>query len=332
MHSATTRARQVPRRPRAVAHCRDNLAVAFRQGGEQHLVNEMWRPEAPRREPHCSKGLRAQFVEHVDAARPVAEVVKMLPVARHVSNSFASVQGSHTLSLRRIQGMINNHLTKIPCSRVPGDHAHGLAVRTVRDRDGRASVGLCCTGDRNAEQHAQFADLRRRGARFVGMTSYRDFPRADPATASITKPFASLVPLFPRAATAFHADGATRARQRSDFTDWAWVERNAISAKPTYPHELVYVGAVEPWQYQAKNWPLAARCLPRLCRAFGVRALVIGKADAAFPPQPGISFHQALPWPALLATLARARLLFVPNAIDPSPRIVPRRCALTYRC
>jgi hypothetical protein len=64
----------------------------------------MWRPEAPREEPHCSKGLRAQFVEHVDAARPVAEVVKMLPVARHVSNSFASVQGSHYVEFKTHPG------------------------------------------------------------------------------------------------------------------------------------------------------------------------------------------------------------------------------------
>jgi hypothetical protein len=200
----------------------------------------------------------------------------------------------------------------------------------VRDRDGRASGWIVLHGPIvMPEQHAQFADLRRRGARFVGMTSYRDFPRADPRDGldyeavceawchCFREPQRHFMQTAPRALVS-----------ASDFTDWAWVERNAISAKPTYPHELVYVGAVEPWQYQAKNWPLAARCLPRLCRAFGVRALVIGKADAAFPPQPGISFHQALPWPALLATLARARLLFVPNAIDPSPRIVAEALCL----
>lgn len=172
-------------------------------------------------------------------------------------------------------------------------------------------------------QHTQFADLRRRGARFVGMTSYYNFPRADHHDGldyetvceawchCFREPQQYLLQTAPRALLS-----------ASDFTDWVWVERNAARASPPDAYELVYVGAAEPWQQQAKNWPLAARCLPRLCHAFGMRALVIGQADPTFPPQPGISFQRSLEWPELLATLARARLLFVPNAIDPSPRVV----------
>lgn len=201
----------------------------------------------------------------------------------------------------------------------------------VRDRDGRACNWVVLHGPIvTPAQNDQFSDLRRRGVRFIGMTSYLDFPRPDPRAGldyeavceawchCYREPQRHFLQMAPRALIS-----------ASDFTDWTWIARSAAaSATPTDRHDLVYVGAIEHWQHQAKNWPLAARCLPHLIRSFGMRALVIGQADSTFYPQPGISFQAGLDWPDLLATLAGARLLFVPNAIDPSPRIVAEALCL----
>jgi len=200
----------------------------------------------------------------------------------------------------------------------------------VRDRGARASGWVVLHGPIvTPAQHTQFAELRRGGARFVGMTSYLEFPRADPRDGldyeavceawchCFREPDRRFTHPSPRALTS-----------ASDFTDCAWIEHAAASATPLEPHELVYVGATGPWQQKAKNWVLATRCLPRLARVLGMRALVIGQADATFPPQPAITFCRPLEWRALLATLARARLLFVPNANDPSPRVIAEALCL----
>ena len=194
----------------------------------------------------------------------------------------------------------------------------------IRDRAGRAGDWVMLHGPIvTPAQHSQFADLRRYGARFAGMTSYFDFPHVDPRDGldyeSICEAWCHC---FRDPQQYFLQDAPRALLSASDFTDWAWVARNAASATAPDIYDLVYVGAAEPWQQQAKNWPLAARCLPRLCHAFGMRALVIGQADATFPAQPGITFLPVQEWPALLAALSRARVLFVPNAIDPSPRVV----------
>jgi glycosyltransferase involved in cell wall biosynthesis len=201
----------------------------------------------------------------------------------------------------------------------------------VRDRDGRAGDWVVLHGPVvTPAQHAQFAELRRGGARFVGMTSYLEFPRGDPRDRLDYEAVCEgWCHCFREPDRYFAQATAPRALiSASDFTDCAWVERAAVSALPLGQHDLVYVGATDTWQQTAKNWSLAARCLPRLCRALGMRALVIGTPDATFPRQPGVAFHGALAWRQVLATLSRARLLFVPNAIDPSPRVVAEALCL----
>jgi hypothetical protein len=198
------------------------------------------------------------------------------------------------------------------------------------DRNGRACDWAALHGPIvTTSHHDELARLRRVGVRFVGVTSHFDFPRTDPVDGldyeavceawchCFRDPERRFMHASPRALIS-----------ASDFTDGAWVECAAGSAEPLEPHGILYVGAREPWQQGAKNWPLAARCLPVLCRALGTRALVIGQADATFATQSCVTFCDTLPWPVLLATLAQAQLLFVPNAEDPSPRVVAEALCL----
>lgn len=178
-------------------------------------------------------------------------------------------------------------------------------------------------------QRAQFVVLRRAGARFVGVTSYLDFPRADPRDGLDYESVCEAWCHCFRTPQEHFTEAAPRALiSASDFTDWSWVARSAGAVSPELAHDVVYVGATEPWQKGPKGWALAARCLPALHRALGLRVLVIGRADAEFPEQPGHTFRAALEWPALLGAIAGARLLFAPNANDPSPRVIAEALCL----
>jgi hypothetical protein len=180
-----------------------------------------------------------------------------------------------------------------------------------------------------AEQHAQFAALRRAGARLLGVMSYLDFPRADPRDGfdypwvceawchCLRRPGELLPAAVPAALVS-----------ASDFTDWRWIARARAGATCDIAVDIIYVGAAEPWQQRPKGWALAAHCLPLLVRELGLRALVIGRPDATLAQQPGIAFRAALPWPELLAAIAGARMLFAPNADDPSPRVLAEALCL----
>jgi len=172
--------------------------------------------------------------------------------------------------------------------------------------------------------------LRRAGQRFVGASSYLTFPRGydgglldyemvcDAWCHCFRDPDCFLPATLPRALISV-----------SDFTDYQQIspERVARSAS-SKRFDVIYVGATDDWKREAKNWPLAARVLPRLCRELDLRALVIGSPAGEFRPSEGVSFSPLLPWPVLLAHLARAGFLFVPSVTDPSPRLIAEALCL----
>ncbi|MBG0794479.1 glycosyltransferase [Methylocystis sp. H62] len=181
-------------------------------------------------------------------------------------------------------------------------------------------------------QQEQFAELRRKRARFLGVTSYLDFPRHDPRDPLDYEGLCEAWCHCFRDPNAYFTYSAPRALiSVSDFTDWLLLRRRAGSIAPeSLPAEFdyVYVGGVDPWRKGVKNWALAARCVPMIYNRLGLRALVIGEADEVFLQQPGVSFVQALPWESLLAAIAGSRFLLAPNRSDPSPRVLAEALCL----
>ncbi|TMQ04287.1 MAG: glycosyltransferase [Deltaproteobacteria bacterium] len=178
-------------------------------------------------------------------------------------------------------------------------------------------------------QQQQLAELRYAGYRLVGFSSYLTFPVAEPGDpleyGAICEAWCHC---FRTPAQYLPADRPRLLLSVSDFTD----PHRLSPARVTRDHEeafdVIYVGAFETWKREAKNWRLAGRCLPRLCGELGLRALVIGAPDDELSCTPGVRFSPLLPWPELLALLARARLLFVPSVLDASPRLLAEALCL----
>jgi hypothetical protein len=200
----------------------------------------------------------------------------------------------------------------------------------VRNVSGRESGWIALHGPiANSDQQQQFAELRRSGARFAGVSSYLDFPRhrasdwldyqaaCEAWCHCFRDPSAYLSPSIPHALISV-----------SDFTDWVLVSRIAAQGSPHGQHDYVYFAGIGPWKKRAKNWGLAARCIPELFRDMALTALVIGEPDQEFPPQQGVVFSPPLAWPDLLAEICRAKFLFVPSLQDPSPRVIAEALCL----
>lgn len=196
--------------------------------------------------------------------------------------------------------------------------------------DGTASAWVALHGPLvSPPQHDCFAQLRRCGARLVGVSSYFDFPRRDSRDGLDYEAVCEAWCHCFRQPDDYLAAATPRALlSASDFTDWTWVARQAARAAPPGLHDVVYVGAAEDWQAPAKNGALAARCLPRLHLELGLRSLVVGRAELALCGQAGITQVDRLDWPPLLAAMAAARLVFCPNALDPSPRVIAEALCL----
>jgi len=188
------------------------------------------------------------------------------------------------------------------------------------------------------QQQEEFAQMRWSGHRFVGISSYMTFPQPEPDSLRgaagvdgldyeavcevwchcFRDPDKYLRTRLPRALISV-----------SDFTDYVRVAPEAVAPAASEPAtDFVYVGATEGWKRQTKNWELAGRCIPRLCRDLRLRAFVVGAPNAEFPADAGVLFSGPLAWDWFLARLRCAQFLFVPNALDASPRVLAEALCL----
>ncbi|MCW3818994.1 glycosyltransferase [Micromonospora sp. DR5-3] len=177
---------------------------------------------------------------------------------------------------------------------------------------------------------ARLADLADQGCRFAGMTSYLGFPGAGHRDERdygafceawfhcFREPDRHLPPVGPRALLS-----------ESDFVDPRVVDPGRLAGEPLPPEltaDVVYVCGAQPWKQEAKQWPLARRCLAALA-AEGLRVLVVDAPHDLAPP-PGVRLTGPLPWQRLLAVTAQARYVLVPGILDPSPRVLAEALCL----
>ena len=174
------------------------------------------------------------------------------------------------------------------------------------------------------KQHEQFAALRRASYRFCGMSSYLTFPQRQTGDAldyetvceawchCFREPERFLTTSIPRSLISI-----------SDFTDYQQIApRNFRRTQSSNSFDLIYVGGMQNWQHERKNWRLAAHTIPRICAELRLKALVIGNADHEFREAPQVTYAATLPWSEFMAQLSAARLLFVPNLLDASPKVL----------
>ncbi|WP_328761377.1 MULTISPECIES: hypothetical protein [unclassified Streptomyces] len=177
--------------------------------------------------------------------------------------------------------------------------------------------------------HLRLTELTRTGARFAGATSYLGFPsgpwRDERDYGLLCEAW---LHCFRDPDRFLPPNGPRLLASESDFTDPLRVDP-ARGAAPNEVHraDVVHVSGREPWRQQAKNWPLAARCLRKLARETGLRILVVD-APAGADPIHGVRLVGPLPWRQLLAVIAGARALFVPAVLDASPRVLAEALCL----
>ena len=116
----------------------------------------------------------------------------------------------------------------------------------------------------------------------------------------------------------------------SDFIDPVVITpyRFAFPNPKQVKFDFVYVCADEAWKMKAKNWPLAEKCLSRLCGQLGLRGLIVGADPKAIPTLPNLVISPWLPYESFLHLLANSRFLFVPNELDASPRVLAEALCL----
>jgi glycosyltransferase involved in cell wall biosynthesis len=211
--------------------------------------------------------------------------------------------------------------------------------RRILDSRHRPTAWVAVNGPIITPEHQEeFGRLRWSGHRFVGVSSFMTFPRPEAGADGGTAPGAALD--YEAVCEAWchcfrEPDRYLRTQipraliSVSDFTDYVRVAPELVVPAVSEPViDFIYVGATEGWKREAKNWRLAGRCIPRLCKELRLRAFVVGAPDADFPANADVVFSGPLAWHPFIACLRDARFLFVPNVLDPSPRVLAEALCL----
>ena len=115
------------------------------------------------------------------------------------------------------------------------------------------------------------------------------------------------------------------------MTHFDWPNRNALGDKQ---YDLIYVPRGDEndngWRDFSKNWTLAEKCLPDLFDKLGIRILVItiktlepefkSKMFEVIEPTTHEEFFDNY--------LYRSKMLFIPNVIDASPRVITQALSM----
>lgn len=195
----------------------------------------------------------------------------------------------------------------------------------LADEDDRGTGWLAMLGPPRTPAARALVERLRPHVRFLGFTGWFTFPAGDAYAQALCEAWCHcfrdadrwLPPDVPRLQLA-HADLLDY--QRAALTDDG---RTRVDA------DFVYVGGPAGPGEVPKNWPLMRRCLPVLTRDLGLHGLLVGGACVRdVPPDFAGTAVEALAWPDLMRALARARLLVVPNALDPCPRVIAEALAM----
>ena len=169
-----------------------------------------------------------------------------------------------------------------------------------------------------------FVRLSRERFRFVGFTSYADFPRRylESAGGEWLRACEAWCHCFRDPEAFLPHDRPCALISYSDFVD----------LRPHYPSsrhkrfDVAYVCPPGEWQAHTKNWPLAKRCIAAMLAAEpGFRIALMGRAE--FAPlaanEPRVTAFPELGHAELLDVLSQSRCALFTGVMDASPRLIP---------
>ena len=193
---------------------------------------------------------------------------------------------------------------------------------------------------RTVEDEENYAKYKKKGLRFLGISSYMEFPE------KLSNPFedrfheernhdylsmvSSWVHCFRNpslkllnSGLPIHFNSEADMKNIKDYTPDTTIKKE---------YDFIYLCLNDSeteckpgWQSYNRNWDLAKKCLVVMCRDYQLKVLIIGRKECEFTDFcKGIVkvIPDLLPFVEFQKELQKCRFLFVPNIADASPRVI----------
>jgi len=217
-------------------------------------------------------------------------------------------------------------------------HKTEFPFKNLRSQDGTVLKIIALTAPFRSDEHKkQYHSMKQQGCLFIGVSSYLEFP------GKIINPHddqyynqshddyytltSAWLHCFRHPNNYIPKYIPKMLLSESDFA-------NSDVLKPEVPpqkdYDIIYLclndsdtECIEGWQAYNRNWTLAKKCFSLLCQQMDLKILIVGRTKCTVDKcSSNITTIDFLPYWDFVNKIKKARILFVPNVSDASPRVV----------
>ena len=226
---------------------------------------------------------------------------------------------------------------------------HGL--RNLIDEKGNiCNVILIVYPFTDKKKYENYLEAKSRGAKFIGCSSYINFPCITKNKYDITSNknhkswkynyfdlcFGWFHP-FKNPDTCIPKDYPKALISESDFVRYENYNYNKDAEKE---YDFIYICLKDNdkcengWQSENRNWNLAKKCIDIMCSKYKMRGLLIGRINCELPP----TCHNLMKttdfmnYSEFIKQYEKCRFIFVPNLLDASPRVLSEALCFNLPC
>jgi len=211
--------------------------------------------------------------------------------------------------------------------------------RYFMDGDDRVLPIVAVTGFfRGKDAEERFLEYKKQGIYLFGITAYKSFPNRELMdktegeyerndTFDYVSEIRDWLCCFRACSPLFSDWNRTADISESDFYN---AERKDQEVAKKY--DFIYICnkdtdscPLDGWNAFNRNFELAKKCFPIMCREFGLKGLIVGRTSCGLEDQYNpdeLEIVGWLDWFKLQEKMRQSRFLFVPNVFDASPRVI----------
>jgi hypothetical protein len=192
---------------------------------------------------------------------------------------------------------------------------------------------------RDSAAKERYYEYKSKGLNIFGITAYKSFPnnkvlgmeegeyeRKD--TFDYTSEIKNWLCCFRNA----HNFGFTPNNNIANISESDFYNAETDFSKNVKKYDFIYICnkdydncPLDGWNAINRNFELAKKCFPVLCNQFKLKGLVVGRTNCGLEkeyPSSSLEVIGWLDWAVLQEKMKECRILFVPNILDASPRVI----------
>lgn len=220
----------------------------------------------------------------------------------------------------------------------------------VDDKDRIINVALIIYPFTDEEKYKIYLEAKERGMKFIGCSSYINFPCVTKNKYDITNDSNNISWNYDYMNLCFgwfHCfrdpenncikDSMPKALiSESDFIR----VNNDYNENAEKEYDFIYICLKDNdncdagWQSENRNWDLAKKCMNIMCSKYKLNGLLIGRINCEVPDSCHTLMEKTdfMDYHKFMKQYQRCRFIFVPNILDASPRVLTEALSLNLPC